>query len=178
MSGDLPITGNDTIAPPLEAPREDFSTPGQSFGELSLKDVRSLTKAETHTPGPDWKSRTVEEVRPADILITDPFMDGVRVSGDYETQDGKTVITLKTKDNTFEPPILLDKSGKLIEPIGGGGGGGGGDGKSPPPPPEDSVEYADGSRISYIEGESKLSYTDPAGKTSEIELNEPLVERR
>lgn len=54
------------------------------------------------------------------------FLGGMtsrKCPGGYDTQDGKTVITMKTKVNTFEAPLLLDKSGKIIEPIGGGGGG-------------------------------------------------------
>ncbi|MCA9803959.1 MAG: hypothetical protein KC777_18440 [Cyanobacteria bacterium HKST-UBA02] len=179
MAGDKPVTGDDTMAQAFLGRGDYPEMPRINAYEFSLTDVVEAMKKDYAKPDPDWLPKHFEEAKPGEPLITDPI-DRTMVSGGYGTEDGKTVITLRTKDNTFEPPVLLDKSGKPIDSIagGGGGGGGGGDDKNPPPPPEDGVEYRDGSRIDYTEGESKLRYTDPSGKTSEIQLNEPLVKRK
>ncbi|MGD9680195.1 MAG: hypothetical protein AB7W16_03325 [Candidatus Obscuribacterales bacterium] len=177
MAGDKPVTGNDTIWQAFPSRADYPEMPRLNAYEFSLGDVLEVLKRDYVKPDPDWLPKHFEEAKPGELLMTDPI-DRTTVSGGYGTEDGKTVITLKTKDNTFEPPVLLDRSGKPIDSIGGGGGGGGGDDRNPPPPPEDGVEYADGSRIDYTEGESKLRYTDPSGKTSDIQLNEPLVRRK
>jgi len=180
---ELPTAPSDSTAGAISTGHEQHAFSDSGIGSLNASDLNRLNTTvalEDNFQITD-DDGTTGTTATTDSGIKDSFGerekfdeksdDSPRIGefDEHTLDDGGKVVTFNPSDKGGVPaPLVFDKDGKNIIPIGAGGSG------SQSGQQSSMWEYLNGAEVRYNHGDSHMTYTDKDGKSQQIKLKGPM----